>query len=167
MFASFITEVYNDPSWWSYPGVLPATHTPEAITIVVMRSALKDLTCSHDLPFTIRTPVHLTIHGTKNASALSLIHGPRLGLVPQLPGQPLLLWVPPPETQVVALTHPCWGSREIENLKRTIINKQIELVTKNLPKSPGPDGFTGVFYQTLKEKWIPIPLKLFQKILRW
>ena len=54
---------------------------------------------------------------------------------------------------------------EIENMNRQITSNEIETV-KNIPtnKSPGPDGFTGKFYQTFREEITPILLKLFQKI---
>ena len=45
------------------------------------------------------------------------------------------------------------NQEESENLNRQITTREIEAVTKKLPtnKSPGPDGFTGEFYQILKE----------------
>ena len=46
-----------------------------------------------------------------------------------------------------------------------ITSTELETVIKNLPKnkSPGPNGFTGEFYQTIREELMPIILNLFQK----
>ena len=58
------------------------------------------------------------------------------------------------------------NQEEIEIMNSPITSTEFEVVIKNLPKnkSPGSDGFTGEFYQTLIEELMPILLKLFQKI---
>ena len=61
---------------------------------------------------------------------------------------------------------PKLNQEEIDQLNRPITRNEIENVTKTLPtnKSPGPDGFTGEFSQKYKEEFIPILLKIFQKV---
>ena len=58
------------------------------------------------------------------------------------------------------------NQEEIKNINRPIISTEFETVIKNLPpnKSPGPNGFTGKFYQTLREELTSMLLKLFQNI---
>ena len=61
---------------------------------------------------------------------------------------------------------PRLNQEEIAHINRPITSTEIETVVKNLPtnKSPGPDGFTGQFYQTVREELTPILLKFFQNI---
>ena len=61
------------------------------------------------------------------------------------------------------------NQEEIENLNRPITSTEMETVVKNVKnhptnKSPGPDDFTGEFFQKFREELTPILLKLFQKI---
>ena len=61
---------------------------------------------------------------------------------------------------------PKLNQEEIAQLNRWITRNEIEYVIKTFPtnETPGPDGFTGEFYQTYKEELIPILLELFQKV---
>ena len=61
---------------------------------------------------------------------------------------------------------PKLNQEEIEKMNRWTTSTEIKSVIKNLPtnKSPGPDGFTGEYYQKFIEQLTPILLKFFQKI---
>ena len=63
---------------------------------------------------------------------------------------------------------PRLNQEEIENINIPITSTEIKTVVKNLltNESPGPDGFTGEFYQILREELTPALLKLFQTMQR-
>ena len=56
------------------------------------------------------------------------------------------------------------NQEERENFNRSTTDKEMETVIKDFPtnKSPGPDGFTGEFYQKFREELTSILLKSFQ-----
>ena len=57
---------------------------------------------------------------------------------------------------------PRLNQEEIEIMNNPITSTEIEALIKNLPKnkSPGPDDFTGEFYQTFRDELMPVLLKL-------
>ena len=60
------------------------------------------------------------------------------------------------------------SQEEIKIMNHPITSTKIEAVIKNLPqnKSPGPDSFSGEFYQTFREELMPILLKTLSKNYR-
>ena len=60
---------------------------------------------------------------------------------------------------------PKLNQEETDQLNRPITRNEIEDVIKTLPtnKSPGPDGFTGEFYQT-RRKLYPSSLNFFKRL---
>ena len=61
---------------------------------------------------------------------------------------------------------PRLNQEEIEIMNNSITSIEIKTVIKDFLKNkiPGPDGFTGEFYQTFREERMSILLKLFQKV---
>ena len=61
---------------------------------------------------------------------------------------------------------PRLNQEEIEIMNNPITSTEIEAVIKKSPqnKRPGPDGFTGEFYQTFREELMPILLKSLKKL---
>ena len=63
---------------------------------------------------------------------------------------------------------PRLNQEEIEIMNNPSTNTEIEAMIKTLSKnkSPGPDGFTGEFYQTFREELMSSLLKPFQNLQR-
>ena len=63
---------------------------------------------------------------------------------------------------------PRLNQEEIENKNNPITSTETEAVIKNLTKNkiPGPDGFTGEFYQIFREELMSILQNPFKKLQR-
>ena len=66
------------------------------------------------------------------------------------------------------LNLPRLNQKEIEIMNNPITSTEIEVEIKNLlkDKSPGPEGFTGEFYQTFREELMTTPSKTLKKLQR-